>query len=82
MGVRKVHSVTRRSKKRWSDLSQRQRSAVVGAGVVQIGLLVAALADLWRRPSDQLRGSKAMWTALSFVNFVGPLAYFAFGRRR
>jgi hypothetical protein len=47
VGGRKVHSVTRRSKKR-SDLSQRQRSAVVGAGVVQIGLLVAAFADLWR----------------------------------
>jgi hypothetical protein len=23
-----------------------------------------------------------MWTALSFVNFVGPLAHFGFGRRR
>ena len=72
----------RRSKKRWSDLSQRQRSAVVGAGVMQIDLLVAALANLWRRPSDQLLGSKAIWTALSFMNFVGPLAYFGFGRRR
>jgi hypothetical protein len=36
----------------------------------------------WSRPSDQLRGSKATWTAESFVNFVGPLAYFAFGRKR
>jgi hypothetical protein len=49
---------------------------------MQIGLLVAALANLWRRPSDQLLGSKAIWTALSFMNFVGPLAYFVFGRRR
>jgi hypothetical protein len=74
--------MTRRSKKRWSDLSQWQRSAVVGAGVMQIGLLGAALADLSRRASHQLHGSKAMWAALSFVNFVGPLAYFGFGRRR
>jgi Phospholipase_D-nuclease N-terminal len=74
--------VTRRSKLRWSDLSQRQRSAVVGAGAAQVGLLVAALADLWRRPPAQLRGSKRMWAALCLVNFVGPLAYFSFGRRR
>lgn len=72
----------RRSKKRWSDLSTEQRAAVVGAAVVQVGLLAAALTDLRRRPSAQVNGSKAMWAALSFVNFVGPLAYFAFGRRR
>ena len=79
-----LRDTVRRSmkKKRWSDLSERQRSAVVATGVMQVGLLVAALADLWRRPSDQVRGSKAMWTALSFVNFFGPLAYFAFGRTR
>jgi hypothetical protein len=55
---------------------------VVAAVAVQVGLLVAALADLWRRPADQLRGSKAAWMAVSCVNFVGPLAYFAFRRRR
>jgi len=78
----RARSVTRCSKKRWSDLSRRQRSALVGAGVVQTGLLVAASADLWRRPSAQLHGSKGMWAALSFVSFAGPLAYFGFGRRR
>jgi phospholipase D-like protein len=71
----------RRKKKRWSDLSERQQSAIVASGVVQVGLLVAAMADLWRRPADQLRGSKPMWAAISLVNFVGPLVYFAFGRR-
>jgi hypothetical protein len=55
---------------------------VVASVAVQIGLFVAALADLWRRPADRLRGSKAVWTAVSCVNFLGPLAYFAFGRRR
>jgi len=29
-----------------------------------------------------MNGSKALWVAVSSVNFVGPLAYFAFGRRR
>jgi hypothetical protein len=73
--------VRRRRKKRWSDLSERQQAAIVASGVVQVGLLVAALVDLWRRPADQVRGSKPTWAAISLVNFVGPLAYFAFGRR-
>lgn len=72
----------RGSKQRWSDLSTPQRAGVVGAGLVQLALLVAALVDLRRRPADQIKGSKAMWVTVAFVNFVGPLAYFAFGRRR
>ena len=72
----------RGSKKRWSDLSTPQRTGVVGAGVVQLALLVTALVDLWRRPAEQIKGSKRMWVAVAFVNFVGPLTYFAFGRRR
>jgi hypothetical protein len=74
--------VARRKKKRWSELSRGQRSAIVAAGAVQLSLHAAALVDLRRRPRDQVRGSKPMWAALSFVNFVGPLAYFAFGRTR
>jgi len=69
-------------KRRWSELSGGQRAGVVAGGVVQLGLLVAALADLRRRPAEQVRGSKALWTAACFVNFVGPLAYFKLGRRR
>jgi hypothetical protein len=34
-----------------------------------------------RRPSEQVRGSKKLWAVAALVNFVGPLAYFAFGRR-
>jgi len=55
---------------------------VAAAGVVQVALFAVAQMDLRRRQSDQLRGSKALWTAAAFVNFVGPLAYFALGRRR
>ena len=50
--------------------------------MLQVGLLVAALGDLRRRPSAEVNGSKAIWAAVSFVNFLGPLAYFAFGRKR
>jgi hypothetical protein len=71
-----------RRKKRWSDLSTKQRGAVVALGIVQLSLQVAALADLRRRPAKQVSGRKAMWAALSFLNFIGPLAYFSFGRKR
>lgn len=72
----------RGNKRRWSELTPSQRAGVVAAGTVQLTLLVAALADLRRRPAEQVRGSKALWTAACFVNFVGPLAYFKLGRRR
>ncbi|HKQ00583.1 MAG TPA: PLDc N-terminal domain-containing protein [Actinomycetes bacterium] len=69
-------------RKRWSELSGGQRTVIVVAGVIQVSLSVATLLDLQRRPSTQIRGSKRLWAAAAFVNFVGPLAYFSFGRRR
>ena len=54
----------------------------MAAGGIQPLLAAAALLDLRRRPGDQVRGSKKLWAAAAFMNFVGPLAYFAFGRRR
>ena len=67
---------------RWGDLSSGQRAMVVAAGTVQVALLGAALTDLSRRSSAEVNGSRAAWTAVLFVNFIGPLAYFAFGRKR
>jgi hypothetical protein len=67
-------------RRRWNDLNPGQQRAIVAAGVVQL-LLAAALLDLARRPSEQVRGPKRLWAAAAFVNVVGPLAYFAFGRR-
>jgi len=72
----------KRKTKRWSDLSPGQQRATVAAGIVELGMKVAALADLRRRPAEEIRGPKALWVALLFVNFVGPVAYFAFGRKR
>jgi hypothetical protein len=69
-------------KKRWSDLSTRQQTLVVAGAAVQIGLLGAALLDLSKRRPEEVNGPKAAWVAASFVNFVGPIAYFAFGRRK
>lgn len=62
--------------------TSKQRAGITFAGIAQITLLLAALRDLRRRPASQVRGRKSVWAALSFVNFIGPLAYFVFGRRR
>jgi hypothetical protein len=50
--------------------------------VVQEALAAATLWDLRDRPRARIRGSKKLWVAAAFVNFVGPLAYFTVGRRR
>jgi hypothetical protein len=68
--------------KRWSELSRGQRRGIVLSGTVQVALLIAALADIWMRPEEEIRGDKRLWTAVSFVNFIGPISYFMFGRRR
>jgi len=58
---------------------------IVAGGVADAALRIAALVDLARRPSKEVRGSKARWAAaLTLINSLGalPLAYFAWGRRR
>jgi Phospholipase_D-nuclease N-terminal len=70
------------TRKRWSELSGRQQATIVAAAVVQQALAAATLWDLRRRPSAEIRGSKQLWVAAAFVNFIGPLAYFTVGRRR
>jgi hypothetical protein len=67
---------------RWSDLSGAQKGTVVASRVVQLGLLAAALLSIYRRPAGEIRGDKRLWAAAAFVNFVGPVSYFLFGRRR
>ncbi|MDO5735971.1 MAG: PLD nuclease N-terminal domain-containing protein [Propionibacteriaceae bacterium] len=68
-------------KKKWRDFSTVERSVVIAASALELGLQGAALVDLYRRPTSDVRGRKGWWVAASFVNFVGPLAYFALGRR-
>ena len=70
------------TKRRLSDLSTAERAAVGVAGVAQIGLAAAALRDLRRRPARKVRGDKRLWAAAAFVNYVGPIAYFTYGRKR
>jgi len=67
---------------RWQDFSPVQQVTIIAAALVELSLLVAALVDLKRRPVEQVRGRKGVWVAVSFVNLVGPISYFAFGRKR
>jgi hypothetical protein len=68
--------------KRWRDLSDAQQRGILVGSVVQLGLLAAALADIYRRSAEEVRGDKRLWVAAAFVNFVGPISYFLFGRKR
>ena len=69
------------SKRTWSELSDTRRRLVAVAAVLQVALQVAALCDLRRRPREQVNGPRWAWVAATFVNFVGPVAYFVIGRR-
>ena len=58
--------------KRWSDLSPRTQRLVLIGSVVEGILKIAALVDLARRPSNEVRGSKRWWAAaIVLINSVG-----------
>jgi hypothetical protein len=67
---------------RWSDLSSRQQTGMLIAASVHFALAATAWTDLARRPAEAVNGPKAMWAVLIAVNFIGPLSYFVFGRKR
>ncbi|WP_320673043.1 hypothetical protein [Patulibacter defluvii] len=58
------------------------RLPLAALAALQITLFVLARRDLRRRPDDQIRGSRRWWRLATFVNTLGPLAYFRWGRRR
>ena len=73
-----------RGRRRWADLSGRQRKLIVVAAAAEAALKAAALADLRRRPASEIRGPKAAWAiGVVTINSFGlaPLAYFIYGRR-
>jgi hypothetical protein len=69
-------------RKRWADLTPRQKALTLLAGSVQLSLAATAWADLARRPAARVNGPKPLWAVVIAVNFVGPLAYLRWGRRR
>jgi hypothetical protein len=70
--------------KKWSDSTPRQKAPLVLRGIIQFALLVAALVDIYRRPAEEIKGSKWLWSVVAMANFmgIGPIAYFLFGRKR
>jgi hypothetical protein len=73
------------ARRRWSELSDRDKRLIIAGAVFEGLLKIAALVDLKRRPSSQVRGPKGLWAVIVIlVNSLGaaPLAYFLFGRRK
>jgi phospholipase D-like protein len=68
--------------RQWSELSGRQRAAVLFVGTVQLALAATAWRDFAKRPASAVNGRKGLWATIIAVNFAGPLAYFRWGRRR
>jgi Phospholipase_D-nuclease N-terminal len=67
-------------KKLWSEVSGPQRAGLIVVSAIQIALAVSAWADLARRDASTVKGSKSIWAAVIAVNFIGPIAYFIWGR--
>jgi predicted cobalt transporter CbtA len=68
-------------KKRWSDLTSTQQTAIVAGVAGEAVMTVVAGRDLARRPAADVRGRKVLWALSLVVQPFGPLAYLAFGRR-
>ena len=71
-----------RSRVRFRELPRRRQAGLVVLGSLQLGLFIAAERDIQRRPAALIRGPKKRWRLLCLINFLGPLSYFTFGRRR
>ncbi len=68
--------------KKWRDMSTAQKTRIVLQPMVHLGLLAAVLLDIRRRAPDRIRGSKRLWRVAAFVQPIGPIGYFLFGRKR
>lgn len=67
--------------RRWDESSTRSKVLVMLLTALQVSLAVSAWTDLAQRPAEQVNGRKRRWAAIIAVNFVGPMLYFARGRR-
>jgi hypothetical protein len=64
----------------WSELTERQKRALLLAASLQVLLSATAWADLANRPAALVNGRKSVWAVIIGVNFLGPIAYFVRGR--
>jgi len=72
---------TDKTKKLKKAMTPRQRRLAWIFGIIEVILLIAAQADIQRRPAAQIKGPKWRWRLISLANVVGPLAYFFLGRK-
>jgi len=70
------------AERKWGELSERQRALLLAAAAAELSLKIAALIDIKRRPADRIRGPKTLWRAAMAINLLGPVSYFAVGRKR
>jgi hypothetical protein len=64
----------------WNSMTPGFRTALVALAAVEATLLLAAQVDITRRPAKRIAGTKGAWRAVSLIEFIGPIAYFALGR--
>ncbi|QRY61548.1 hypothetical protein JVX90_14130 [Gordonia sp. PDNC005] len=72
------------AKKKWNDLTNRQKSLIIGGSALDAALRVWAGRDLASRSAAEVNGPKWLWgVGLSAVNSAGvlPVVYLVKGRR-
>jgi hypothetical protein len=75
-------SMSNKASKKWSEMPTSRKVFIVLMTIAQFTLLAFALADIRKRPAEQINGSKKLWTAIAFINWIGPIAYFVKGRKQ
>jgi hypothetical protein len=63
------------SNKWWGDLTARQRAPLVVREIVKMTLPVASLTDIHRRPTEEIKGSKWVWSIVACANFMSMTAH-------
>lgn len=64
-----------------AQLSPQQIAPIAVLVIIELGLLAAAWIVLFRTPNARLTLPKWAWALLCLVQFIGPLAFFAVGRK-
>lgn len=68
--------------KKWSELSGEQKAAALLLALIQWSLAGVALYDIYKRPAELVNGSKNKWYGIALISWVGPVAWFIWGRKR
>jgi hypothetical protein len=66
---------------RWADLSSTAQLWIAILAAIQLVLAFSAWFDLARRPREEIAGRKSLWAVAILLNFIGPIAYFYWGRK-